>query len=98
MAGSSSLLWDAFESRTGNLGEQVAVEAPGLEMGFGEMWKLADQLAALFLEAGVREGGVAGLALGNSPTWMATVGKTSSCQARAARTSFGITAGSESAA
>ena len=71
MAGSSSLLWDAFESRTGNLGEQVAVEAPGMEMGFGEMWKLADRLAALFLEAGVREGGVAGLALGNSPTFPA---------------------------
>ena len=71
MAGSSSLLWDAFESRTGNLGEQVAVEAPGMEMGFGEMWKLADRLAALFLEAGVREGGVAGLALGNSPAFPA---------------------------
>jgi acyl-CoA synthetase (AMP-forming)/AMP-acid ligase II len=67
VAGSSSLLWDAFESRTGNLGEQVAVEAPGIEIDFGEMWKLADRLAALFLEAGVREGGVAGLALGNSP-------------------------------
>jgi long-chain acyl-CoA synthetase len=71
VAGSSSLLWDAFESRTRNLGEQVAVEAPGLEMGFGEMWKLADRLAALFLEAGVREGGVAGLALGNSPAFPA---------------------------
>jgi long-chain acyl-CoA synthetase len=71
VAGSSSLLWDAFESRTGNLEEQVAVEAPGTEMGFGEMWKLADRLAALFLEAGVREGGVAGLALGNSPTFPA---------------------------
>jgi long-chain acyl-CoA synthetase len=71
VAGSSSLLWDAFESRTGNLGEQVAVEAPGMEMGFGEMWKLADRLSAHFLEAGVREGGVAGLALGNSPTFPA---------------------------
>ena len=71
MAGSSSLLWDAFESRTGNLGEQVAVEAPGVQLGFGEMWKLADRLAALFLEAGVREGGVAGLALGNSPSFPA---------------------------
>ncbi len=70
MAGSSSL-WDAFESRTGNLGEQVAVEAPGMEMGFGEMWKLADRLTAVFLEAGVQEGGVAGLALGNSPTFPA---------------------------
>jgi acyl-CoA synthetase (AMP-forming)/AMP-acid ligase II len=71
VAGSSSLLWDAFESRTGNLGEQVAVEASGMEMGFGEMWKLADRLAVLLLEAGVRESGVAGLALGNSPTFPA---------------------------
>jgi long-chain acyl-CoA synthetase len=71
VAGSSSLLWDAFESRTGNLGEQVAVEATGVQLGFGEMWKLADRLAALFLEAGVREGGVAGLAVGNSPTFPA---------------------------
>jgi long-chain acyl-CoA synthetase len=73
VAGSSSLLWDAFASRTGNLGEQVAVEAPGMEMGFGEMWKLADRLAAFFLEAGVREGGVAGLALGNSPAFPAAL-------------------------
>ena len=71
MAGSSSRLWDAFKSRTGNLGEQVAVEAPGMEMGFGELWTLADRLAVLFLEAGVREGGVVGLALGNSPTFPA---------------------------
>jgi hypothetical protein len=52
VAGSSSLLWDAFESRTGNLGEQVAVEAPGMEMGFGEMWKLADRLAASITGSG----------------------------------------------
>jgi long-chain acyl-CoA synthetase len=71
VAGSSSLLWDAFESRTADLGEQVAVEAPGVEMGFRELWKLADRLAARFLEAGVRESGVAGLALGNSPAFPA---------------------------
>jgi acyl-CoA synthetase (AMP-forming)/AMP-acid ligase II len=71
VAAASSPLWDAFESRTGNLGEQVAVEARGTELGFGEMWKQADRLASLFLDAGVREGGIAGLALSNSPSFPA---------------------------
>jgi long-chain acyl-CoA synthetase len=66
MAGSSSL-WDALQARTGSLGQQVAVEASGAEMGFAEMWREAEQLASVFLEAGVREGGVAALALSNSP-------------------------------
>jgi long-chain acyl-CoA synthetase len=70
MAGSSSL-WDAFQARTGSLGEQVAVEASGAEMGFAEMWRQEEKLASLFLEAGVREGGVAGLALSNSPLFPA---------------------------
>src|SRR4029453_357169 len=71
MAGSSSQLWDAFHARTGRLGEQVAVEAAGVELGFGELWRQADGLAARFLESGVREGRVAGLALGNSPLFPA---------------------------
>jgi long-chain acyl-CoA synthetase len=71
MAGSSSQLWDAFHARTGRLGEQVAVEAAGVELGFGELWQQADALAARFLESGVREGRVAGLALGNSPLFPA---------------------------
>ena len=71
MAGSSSQLWDAFRARTGSLGEQVAVEAAGVEVGFGELWKQAEGLATRFLESGVREGGVAGLALGNSPLFPA---------------------------
>jgi acyl-CoA synthetase (AMP-forming)/AMP-acid ligase II len=62
----SSLLWDAFESRTAGLGERPAVEAPGVELGFAELWREAERLATVFLEAGVREGGVTGLALGNS--------------------------------
>jgi len=49
VAGSSSQLWDAFEARTGSLGEQVAVEAAGAEMGFGELWTQADRLATRFL-------------------------------------------------
>ena len=71
MAGSSSQLWDAFHARTGSLGEQVAVETAGVELGFGELWQQADALATRFLESGVREGRVAGLALGNSPLFPA---------------------------
>jgi acyl-CoA synthetase (AMP-forming)/AMP-acid ligase II len=71
VAGSSSQLWEAFQARTGSLGEQVAVETAGVELGFGELWAQADRLATRFLESGVREGGVAGLALGNSPLFPA---------------------------
>jgi len=70
-AGTSSLLWDAFHSRTGGLGEQVAVQASGAELGFGALWKDAERLASLFLEAGVRESRVAGLAVGNSGPFLA---------------------------
>jgi len=62
----SAPLWDAFASRTADLGERPAVEAPGVELGFAELWREAERLATVFLEAGVREGGVTGLALGNS--------------------------------
>jgi len=65
MAG-SSLLWDELRSRTSDLGERVAVERPGAELGFSDLWQEADRLATFFLEAGAREGGVMGLALGNS--------------------------------
>ena len=71
MAGSSSQLWDAFQARTGSIGDQVAVETAGVELGFGDLWSQADGLATRFLEAGVREGQVAGLALGNSPLFPA---------------------------
>jgi acyl-CoA synthetase (AMP-forming)/AMP-acid ligase II len=71
VAGSSSQLWDAFQARTGSLGEQVAVETAGVELGFGELWSQADRFATRFLEAGVHEGRVAGLALGNSPLFPA---------------------------
>lgn len=65
MAG-SSLLWDAFASRTAGLGERPAVQAPGVGLGFADLWREAERLATVFLEAGVREGGVTGLALDNS--------------------------------
>jgi acyl-CoA synthetase (AMP-forming)/AMP-acid ligase II len=67
VAGASSLLWDAFRSRTGQLGNRVAVKAAGREISFGELWTDADRLASLLRDGGVREGGVVGLALGNSP-------------------------------
>jgi acyl-CoA synthetase (AMP-forming)/AMP-acid ligase II len=62
----SSQLWDAFASRTADLGDRAAVEAEGVELGFAEVWQEAERLATFFREAGVREGGVTGLALGNS--------------------------------
>jgi long-chain acyl-CoA synthetase len=65
MAG-SSLLWDEFRSRTADLGQPVAVERPDAELGFSGLWREADRLATVFLEAGAREGGVVGLALGSS--------------------------------
>ena len=65
MAG-SSLLWEAFESRTAELGERTAVEAPGAALSFAELWREAERLATVFRRAGIREGGVTGLALGNS--------------------------------
>lgn len=62
----SSLLWDAFEARTGGLRDDVAVEAPSGELRFDELWAKADRLAADFRGAGAPEGGVVGLSLGNS--------------------------------
>jgi long-chain acyl-CoA synthetase len=67
----ASQLWDALESRTRRFGDQVAVEAAGGEVSFGALWKDADRLAALFRHEGVREDGVAGLALHNSPRFPA---------------------------
>ena len=69
-AGSSSLLWDTFHARTGGLGDQIAVQASGAELTFDAMWKEAERLASLFLEAGVQEGRVAGLGLGSSPRFL----------------------------
>jgi long-chain acyl-CoA synthetase len=62
----SLLLWDAFAGRTAGLGEEAAVEEPGLRVGFAELWREAERLAVAFRDAGVREGGVTGLAVGNS--------------------------------
>jgi long-chain acyl-CoA synthetase len=64
--GSSAVLWNAFRSRTGRFGDRVAVESSAGELTFGAMWEKADRLAARMLAAGVEEGSVVGLALGNS--------------------------------
>jgi acyl-CoA synthetase (AMP-forming)/AMP-acid ligase II len=69
--GSSSVLWDEFHSRTRGLGDQVAAESPAGNFTFGALWSEADRLASLFLGAGVAQGRVAGLALRNSPRFLA---------------------------
>jgi len=70
MAG-SSLLWEAFRARTSDLGEGVAVEAPGAELDFSGLWREADRLVTVFSDARAREGAVIGLAMGNSPLFPA---------------------------
>src|SRR3954451_13025741 len=67
MAGASFQLWDALRSRASGLGDQAAVKAAGADVSFGALWKDADRLAGLMRDNGVEEGGIAGLALGNSP-------------------------------
>jgi acyl-CoA synthetase (AMP-forming)/AMP-acid ligase II len=66
----SSRLWDEFNSRTGPLGGQIAVKAASEELEFGALWGHTDRLASLLRDAGVQEGGVAGLSLGNSPRFV----------------------------
>jgi acyl-CoA synthetase (AMP-forming)/AMP-acid ligase II len=72
-ARSSFALWEAFRARTGGLGDRTAVSTPAEELTFDELWKEADRLAALFVDAGVAEGAVAGLALPNSPRFPAAL-------------------------
>ena len=69
---SSSALWDAFRERTSDLGDRTAVCAPAEELTFRDLWREAERLASLLADAGVPEGGVAGLALPNSPRFVAT--------------------------
>lgn len=69
MAGASLQLWDALGARTGGLGDQAAVTAAGADVSFAALWKDADRLAALLRDNGVEEGGITGLALGNSPSF-----------------------------
>ncbi len=63
-------LWEAFKAATGGLGGRVAVSTPAEELTFEELWRRAERLASLLSGAGVPEGGVAGLALPNSPRFL----------------------------
>jgi acyl-CoA synthetase (AMP-forming)/AMP-acid ligase II len=56
--------------RTGALTGDVAVESSGAELTFEALWRNADRLATAFSHAGVREGGVAGLAVRDSPAFL----------------------------
>jgi acyl-CoA synthetase (AMP-forming)/AMP-acid ligase II len=68
--GPPAFLWNAFHSRTGRLGDRIAVESAGAELTFDAMWSEAERLASRLLAAGVEEGSVAGLALGNTPRFL----------------------------
>jgi long-chain acyl-CoA synthetase len=70
-ARSSFALWEAFHARTNGLGDRVAVSTSAEELTFDALWKEADRLASLLVGAGVTEGAVAGLALPNSPRFVA---------------------------
>ena len=59
-----------MRSRTGSLGDLAAVQAPAGGLTFGELWHGADRLASMFRSAGVGEGHVTGLLLGNSPAFL----------------------------
>jgi long-chain acyl-CoA synthetase len=68
----SSALWEAFRSRTGGLGDRVAVEAPDGSLTFGELWRQGERTASLLRGGGVEEGSLVGLSLRNSPGFLVT--------------------------
>jgi acyl-CoA synthetase (AMP-forming)/AMP-acid ligase II len=72
-ARSSFALWEAFGARTRDLGSRIAVSTSTGELTFGDFWREADRLASLYVRAGVAEGAVAGLALPNSPRFVAAL-------------------------
>jgi long-chain acyl-CoA synthetase len=72
-ARSSFALWEAFGARTHDLGSRIAVSTSTGELSFSDLWREADRLASLYVRAGVAEGAVAGLALPNSPRFVAAL-------------------------
>jgi acyl-CoA synthetase (AMP-forming)/AMP-acid ligase II len=68
----SSALWEAFRSRTGGLGDRVAVEASDGSLTFGELWSEAGRSASLLRDGGVEEGSIVGLSLRNSTRFLVT--------------------------
>src|ERR671914_892782 len=71
MSEASAALWEVFHRRTGGLGGRPAVSSSAGELSFEELWKEADRLASQFAGAGVPESAVVGLALPNSPRFLA---------------------------
>ncbi|MGH2932122.1 MAG: class I adenylate-forming enzyme family protein [Gaiellaceae bacterium] len=67
---SSSLLWAEFHSRTGALGDRVAVQTPAGSVTFDAIWSGAERLASDLLATGVEEGRVVGLMLRDSPRFL----------------------------
>ena len=67
---SSSLLWAEFHSRTGALGDRVAVQTPAGSLTFDAIWSDAERLASHLLATGVEEGRVVGLMLRDSPRFL----------------------------
>jgi long-chain acyl-CoA synthetase len=68
----STALWDALHSRTGGLGERVAVRTPSGRLTFAELWAEAERSASELRAAGVPERAVIGLSLRNSPRFLTT--------------------------
>lgn len=66
------MLFDALRSRTGGLGERLAVSAPDRDLTFGELWAEADRLASVLGAAGVASGTVVALALPNDSRFAST--------------------------
>src|SRR5215218_4865811 len=65
MAG-SALLWEALRARTGLLGDRVAVQASGGDLGFGELWSEAEHVATALHAEGIAPGDSVGLLAPNS--------------------------------
>jgi long-chain acyl-CoA synthetase len=70
---SSAALWEVFRERTGGLGGRPAVSSSAGELSFEELWKEAARFGSLFADEGVPESAVVGLALPNSPHFLAAL-------------------------
>jgi acyl-CoA synthetase (AMP-forming)/AMP-acid ligase II len=72
-ARSSGALWEVFRARTGGLAGRPAVASSAGELSFEELWKEAARLGSFLADAGVPESAVVGLALPNSPRFLAAL-------------------------
>ena len=69
---SSLHLWQVFRARSDAFKGRVAVASPRREVTFGELFSEAERVAAVLSTAGVAEGTVVALALGNSVSFVAS--------------------------